>query len=443
MTIHTVDGQQKKTKLECIGLRAIHRKETVFNNIGHAIDRDLLIECYQELDGQKAIGRDGVTKRDYSIKLEENLLGLLGRIRNRAYNPQASRIVEIPKEDGSTRPLAISCFEDKVVKLAVSKILTAVFEPQFLDCSYGYRKGINAHDALRALMKHSNQFSKGATLEIDLQQYFNSIPHDKLLGILREKIVEKRFLKLIEKLIRAPVVVNGKPELNRVGCPQGSIISPILSNIYLHYVIDSWVEELSRNHFKGKAKMVRFCDDMVFVFERSEDAERFQKVLPKRLEKYGLKLHETKSSLIKSGSDEAKAAEQRGERLQTYKFLGFTCYWGKSRNGRWRLKYKSRADRFTAKLKGLRTYLRKSLNQDTRLIITQVKQVIRGWGNYHSISDNKRRVNAFIHMSKRALYTWVNRKGGRRKMNWATLGTLLKAMKYPENFKTTSMFNVS
>ena len=349
MTVHTACGKQKTTKLECIGKRAIHRKDTVFNNIGYVIDMDLLRECYQELDGKKAIGIDGVTKEAYGKKLEDNLQDLLAKTRRHAYKPQASRIVEIPKEDGSTRPLAISCFEDKIIQLAVSKVLTAVFEPQFLICSYGYRGGINGHEALRALMKYSNQLSKGATLEIDLQKYFNSIPHDKLQEILAVKISDKRFLKLIEKLIRAPVITEGKSELNRLGCPQGSIISPILSNIYLHSVIDSWFAEISRSHLQGKAEMVRFADDMVFIFQKSEDAERFYKVLPKRLEKYGLKLHEDKSSLLKSGSKEAKAAEERGERLPTYKFLGFLCYWGKSRNGRWRLKYKSRADRFTGK----------------------------------------------------------------------------------------------
>ena len=358
--------------------RAIHRKDTVFNNIGYVIDTDLLRECYQELDGKKAIGIDGVTKEAYGKKLEENLQDLLAKIRRHAYKPQASRIVEIPKEDGSTRPLAISCFEDKIVQLAVSKVLTAVFEPQFLICSYGYREGVNGHEALRALMKYSNQFSKGATLEIDLRKYFNSIPHDKLQEILAVKISDKRFLKLIEKLIRAPVMTEGKSELNRLGCPQGSIISPILSNIYLHAVVDSWFAEISRSHLQGKAEMVRFADDMVFIFQKSEDAERFYKVLPKRLEKYGLKLHEDKSSLLKSGSKEAKAAEDRGERLPTYKFLGFLCYWGKSRNGRWRLKYKSRADRFTGKLKGLREYLGKSLNQETKSTIQRVKKI----GNY-------------------------------------------------------------
>ena len=442
MTVHTAYGKQKTTKLECIGKRAIYRKDTVFNNIGYVVDLDLLRECYHELDGKKAIGIDGVTKEAYGRKLEDNLQDLLRRIRRHAYKPQASRIVEIPKEDGSTRPLAISCFEDKIVQLAVSKILTVVFEPQFLPCSYGYREGVNGHEALRALMKYSNQFSNGATLEIDLRKYFNSIPHDKLQGILAEKISDKRFLKLIEKLIRAPVMTNGKSELNRLGCPQGSVTSPILSNIYLHYVMDHWFSEISKSHLEGKAEMVRFADDMVFVFQKSEDAERFYKVLPKRLEKYGLKLHEDKSSMLKSGSREAKAAETRGERLPTYKFLGFLCYWGKSRNGRWRLKYKSRADRFTEKLKGLREYLRKSLNQETKSTIQRVKRIVVGWVNYHAISDNQRRVSSFIQMSKRALFRWINRKGGQRKMNWTTFEKLLKEMKYPQNFKTTSMFTV-
>lgn len=214
MPAHTACGTQKTTKLECIGKRAMYRKETVFNNIGYVVDLDLLRECYHELEGKKAIGIDGVTKDAYGVKLEENLQGLLARIRRHAYKPQASRLVEIPKEDGSTRPLAISCFEDKIVQLAVSKILKAIFEPVFLPCSYGYREGMNGHEALRALMKHSNQFPNGATVEIDIQRYFNTIPHGKLQEILAEKISDKRFLKLIETLIRAPVMVNRKSELN-------------------------------------------------------------------------------------------------------------------------------------------------------------------------------------------------------------------------------------
>ena len=181
-----------------------------------------------------------MTKAAYGAKLEDNLTDLLARIRREGYKPQASRIVEIPKEDGSTRPLAISCFEDKIVQLAVAKILTAIYEPIFLPCSYGCRPGISAHDALRSLMRHSNKNPNGITVEIDLRKYFDSIPHEMMRDILAQKITDKRFLKLIMILIRAPKLVNGKAELNRIGCPQGSTISPIISNIYLHFVIDSW-----------------------------------------------------------------------------------------------------------------------------------------------------------------------------------------------------------
>lgn len=440
MTVQTDDGKQKITKLERIGMRATFREDTVFNNIGHVIDLDLLRECYRQLNGNKAVGIDGTTKASYGVRLEDNLQDLLARIRRNAYKPQASRLVEIPKEDGSTRPLAISCFEDKIVQHAVTKILTTVFEPQFLACSYGYREGMNGHEALRALMKHSNQNTDGITVEIDLKKYFNTIPHNILQGILREKISDRRFLKLVEKLIRAPIMENGKAELNRIGCPQGSVISPILSNVYLHYVIDSWFHEISQSHLKGRAEMIRFADDMVFLFQFKEDAERFYKVLPKRLEKYGLTLHEGKSSMIRSGSKAAEEADEKGERLPTYKFLGFVCYWAKSRNGWWRIRYKSRSDRFTGKLNGLRKYLRDNLNQKTSEVLERVKKTVVGWVNYHAISDNQQRVSSFIMQSKRALFNWINRKGGNRKMGWKKFGNLMKQVNFPQHFKTTSMF---
>lgn len=440
MTVPTEDGQSQGTKLECIGKRAKFRKDTVFNNIGHVIDLDLLRASYHELDRKKAIGIDGVDKASYGIKLEDNLQDLLARIRRNVYKPKPSRMVEIPKEDGSTRPLAISCFEDKLVQLAVSKILTAVYEPLFLPCSYGYREGRNGHDALRALMKHSNNNPDGMTIEIDVRKYFNSIPHETLQGILREKISDKGFLKLLMKLIRAPIVVSGKVEMNSIGCPQGSIISPILSNIYLHHVIDSWFYQISQSHLKGRAEMIRFADDMVFVFQRKDDAEKFYEVLPKRLEKFGLKLHEDKSSMIRSGGIAAAEVDQRGERLPTYKFLGFTCYWGRSRAGWWRMKFKSRSDRLTAKLKGLRKYLQENRNQETHKTLAQVKRVVKGWINYHAISDNQRRVDSFILQSKRTLFNWINRKGGNRKMNWTRFARLMKIIGYPQYYKTTSMF---
>jgi len=440
MTVHREDGEHRMTKLERIGKLAAEKKDTVFNNLGHIVDLDLLSKSYRQLDGKKAVGIDGVTKVVYGGNLEENLLNLLRQIRTGAYKPKPSRIVEISKEDGSKRPLAIACFEDKIVQCAVATILTKIYEPLFLPCSYGYREGIEGHEALRALMKHSNQNSNGAVIEIDLRKYFNSIPHEALKEVLQEKISDKRFLKLVGMLIRAPIMEGKKAELNKRGCPQGSIISPILSNIYLHHVIDSWFYGIRETHIKGRAELVRFADDMVFVFQHKEEAERFYRVLPKRLEKFGLTLHEEKSSQIPSGGKAAKEAHERGERLPTYKFLGFVCYWGQSRSGTWRLKYKSRSDRLTAKLNGLKKHLKDNLNEETHAILKRVKMVVLGWVNYHAISDNQRQVNVFIQNSRRIIIRWINRKGGKRRMSWAKLDRMLKQIGYPRSFKTTSMF---
>ncbi len=439
MTVHSKDGIKQGTKLERIGQKALD-VETVFNNIAHAIDLESLRDSYQSLDGKKAIGIDGVTKFGYGGNLEGNLNDLLQRIRQHAYKPNASRLVEIPKEDGSTRPLAISCFEDKIVQLCVSKILETIYEPIFLRCSYGYRANKSCHEALRDLMRHSVFIRNGATVEIDLQKYFNSIPHGILMKMLEKKISDKRFLKLVLKLIRTPLLANGREEPNKLGCPQGSIISPILSNIYLHYVIDEWFDTIKKTHLEDKAEEVRFADDMVFIFRSERDAERFYDVLPKRLLKYGLKLHESKSSLIKSGREAAKLAAKRGERLPVYRFLGFTCYWGQSRNGSWRLKFKSRSDRLTAKLNGLRQYLAENLHESTRKVLKRVIQVLIGWVNYHAITDNQRQVNSFLFVSQRILFKWINRKGGKKKMNWERFYRVLQYARYPKNYKTTSMF---
>ena len=440
MITHSKGENQKKTKLDRIGKVARSKKDTVFNNIGHIIDLNLLRECYQQLDRKKAVGIDGVTKEAYGIKLEENLQDLLARIRKGAYRPQPSRIVEIPKEDGSFRPLAISCLEDKIVQTAVSTILTLMYEPLFLPCSYGYREGINAHEALRALMKYNDQIGNGATIEIDLKRYFNSIPHTVMMNILQEKISDKRFLKLIETLIRSPKMEDDKAVLNVRGCPQGSILSPILANIYLHVCIDEWFHAIKQTHMKGTAELVRFADDMVFVFQNRSDADRFFQVLPKRLEKFGLEINLDKSSIIPTGKLAAKVTHQRGERIPTYNFLGFTCYWGQSRNGAWRLKYKSRSDRLASKMKSFRIYLKDNLNVETQTVLKRVIRVVKGWINYHAISDNKRRVNSFILMCKRTLFWWRNRKGGQRKLSWEKFTKVLKTVGFPETFKVTSMF---
>ena len=442
MTIHSKDGASGQTKLERISELSAKDGGIVFNNVGHIIDWPMLMKTYALLDGNKAVGIDGVTKMEYGRNLEENLKQLLVRIRRGTYRPKPARVVEIPKEDGSTRPLAISCLEDKLVQSAVNEILTSIYEPVFLPVSYGFRPGKNCHQALKALNNHTFHYYNGAVVEIDLRQCFNMIPHQEIMNCLRKKISDKRFLKLVYQLLKTPQLAEDKGVVaNERGCPQGSICSPTIANIYLHEVIDEWFEKIKRENFRGAAEMVRYCDDMVFIFQKPEDAERFYKVLPKRLEKYGLSLHAEKSQLIRSGLKAAEEAEKQGKRLATYNFLGFTCYWGKSRKGFWRLKLSSRRDRFTKKLKSLKSYLRENLTTPNTLgVLLTVVRVVKGWINYHGISDNQRRVGAFIEWSKRLLFDWCNRRGRKHPMNWNTFSRILQKIQFPKVWKTVSMF---
>ncbi|BAG40695.1 reverse transcriptase [Orientia tsutsugamushi str. Ikeda] len=379
MAVHSIDRNTWLTKLERIKLLSSKNQDIKFNNLGHIIDLKMLEEQYKELDSKKAIGMDGITKEDYGKKLKANLLSLLTRIRKGQYQAKPARIVKIPKEDGGKRPLVISCFEDKIIESTVSKILNSVFEPIFLKYSYGFHPKLNAHDALRKLNRLTYNFNKGAIVEIDITKCFNTIKHCELMEFLRKRISDKKFLRLVMKLIETPIIENDTIVTNKEGCRQGSIVSPILANIFLHYVIDSWFAKISKENLIGQTGMVRYCNDMVFVFESEADAKRFYDVLPKRLNKYGLNINEAKSQMIKSGRDHAANLAKQGKKIASYNFLGFTCYWGKSRFGTtWRLKYTSRRDRFTEKLKGLRKYLRSQLNkQDKTQTLSQVIRVIR------------------------------------------------------------------
>ena len=436
------DGNTWLTKLERIKLLSSQNQEFKFNNIEHIIDFTMLEEQFKELSGKKAVGFDGITKEIYGKKLETNLRLLLTKIHLGKYKAKPAKITMIPKEDGGTRPLVISCFEDKLVESAVSKIINAVFEPIFLSSSYGFRPNLNAHDALRELNRLTYYFNNGAVVEIDITKCFNTIRHQELMNFLSSRISDKKFLRLVKKLIETPIIENDTITPTTEGCHQGSIASPILANIFLHYVIDCWFKEICKTNIVGKAGMVRYCDDMVFVFEYESDASRFYEVLPKRLNKYGLSINDVKSQMLLSGRYHAENLQKQHKKIQSYNFLGFTCYWGKSRLGTtWRLKYTSRKDRFSEKLKSLREYLRGQLNKRNKTqIFLKVIRVIRGWINYHGISDNQRRVKSFIKQSQRAIFMWFNRMGGKRKLNWQRFGDILKRINFPVKWKTISMF---
>ena len=299
------------------------------------------------------------------------------------------------------------------------------------------------HEALKALIRSTYTFfENGALIEIDIRKCFNRIPHDHLLIFIKQKISDLRLLKLVERLITAPIMEDGNVEASTPGCPQGPIVSPILCNIYLHYVMDEWFAKISKTHLKGKAELIRYADDMVFVFEHKEDAERVFRVLDKRLNKYGLEMHEAKSALLPSGRDAAKRMGFAGRRMPTFMFLGFTCYWGKARKGFYRLKLRSRSDRFTATLKRLKKYLKENRNcEDDKLLLQSINRRVKGWTNYHAVSDNERKVGSFLREVQRILLKWFNRRSQRKAMKWENLQRKLTREGFPSSFKTISMFS--
>ena len=424
------------TKLERVEQRSRRDPGTVFNNVGYILDLELLRECYDSLDGTKAVGIDGVNKETYGKNLESNLKELLLKIRRGSYHPQASRITEIPKVSGGTRPLAIACFEDKIVQEAAKRIVERIYEPLFADCSYGFRLGRDCHKALAALGGHLGNWECGAVLEIDLQKYFNTIPHEPLEKMLRAKISDKRFLYLILKLLKAPVLnAAGVAERNKIGSPQGSILSPVISNVYLHHVLDTWFGWVNTSQFGRSAHMVRYADDAVFTFRSISDAERFKKLMETRLTEYGIKLHEGKTVAMLSGRREAERHEKLGLAMPSFTFLGFLHVWGISVNKKtgkrfWRVKRRTCPKRYEKKLSEIKDYVRK--NRHRKDLLLRMKRVTQGYLNYFAIKDNQKRVSAFTCEVKRILFKWLNRRSQRRSFEWEQFGRILKRVAFPE-----------
>lgn len=430
------DQQDSLTKLDRIKQRSQRDRGAVFNNLGHQIDLDLLRRCFHSLDGSKAVGIDGVTKEQYEQSLEENLGQLLMKIRRGSYHPRASRIVEIPKSDGSLRPLAISCFEDKIVQEAVRRIIEAIYEPVFLECSHGFRPERGCHTALVALDRDLMSWECGAVLEIDLRKYFNAIPHEPLVGWLESKITDRRFLYLIIKLLKAPTLTEaGVAVRSEVGSPQGSILSPVLANLYLHHVMDTWFTWINESEYGGSARMTRYADDGVFCFRTLAQAEQFRNLLVKRLGEYGISLNEAKTQVLISGQGEAARCRRLGLKMPTFTFLGFLHVWGISVNRKtgkefWRVKRRTCPKRFKKKLSEIKADIRK--NRHKKDLVAREKRVTQGYLNYFAINDNSKRISQFVNEVKRLLYKYLNRRSQRRSFNWPQFEEILRKEKFPE-----------
>jgi RNA-directed DNA polymerase len=406
------------TKLKRIAWLSSQDKHKVFNNLMHLFNEDSLTECYRELEGKKALGIDGVSKESYGEQLQANIQNLIKKVKQMSYRPGSILEVLIPKEGrpGETRPLGISNFEDKLFQRMMHKVLESIYEPLFYDCSFGFRPGRGCHDAIRALRTHLCGNEVETIIDIDLANFFGTIDHEILLNILKEKIADERLLRYVVRMLKAGLLRDGELKLSEEGVPQGTICSPILSNIFAHTVIDQWIKEIVQKHCKGKVELFRYCDDAVICCRYASDAERVRKALCSRLEKYKLRLNEDKTKLVKFSR---KDFIQKKLKPESFDFLGFTFYWGRSKKGIAIPKVKTCGKRLRSKLVKVNAWA-KAVRNKYKLseIWKQFCVKIGGHVRYYGVTFNTDHVGRFLYHATFIIFKWLNRRSQRKSFRW-------------------------
>ena len=397
-------------------------------NLACLINVDSLRHIHRCMDGKKATGIDQVDKEAYNENLEENLNSLVNRMKNMGYYPHPSRRVYIDKPGSNKkRPLGISCYEDKLVEKAVAEILTAVYEPKFMDFSYGFRPGRSCHQAISEVVSHI-QCLTSYVVEADIRSFFDTLDHDWLMKMLEHDIADKRFLEIVRRFLKAGIMENGKFIEAESGSPQGNGASPVLANVYLHYVLDLWFEKAVKPHCKGEAYLCRYADDFVCTFQWKEDAERFYEALPKRFAKFGLSLADEKTRIIEFGRFADENRKRRGEgKPQTFDFLGFTFYCSVSSKGTFLVKLKSSRKKVTSKLKKLSAWLKSNRDMKVSAMIMKLNRALVGYYNYYCVASNVHNVKVFLYQVECLLFKWLNRRSQKRSYTWSQFNELLKS----------------
>ncbi len=347
------------TRLRRIANLAKESAERSFLSVSHYIDEYLLTAAYSRTRKDGAVGVDGQTGAEYGENLGSNLRSLVDRFKSGSYKAPPVRRAYIPKGDGKTRPLGIPTFEDKVLQRAVAMVLEPIYEQDFLPCSYGFRPGRSAHQALHALWGGLMSMHGGWVLEVDIRSYYDNVGHRHLRSFLDKRVRDGVIRRMIDKWLRAGVMEEGSVHYPKSGTPQGGVISPLLANIYLHEVVDRWFEEEVKPRLRGRAFLVRYADDMVLVFAREDDARRVVKALPKRLARFNLSLHPEKTQLVYFRQPAGKTRRPRTDLPGTFELLGFVHYWGRSRRGYWVVKRKTAPRRLSRALREIREWCRR------------------------------------------------------------------------------------
>lgn len=419
-----------KTKLNRIALLSKGDSKRSFESLIHHFNEESLKECFHELDGKKALGIDGIDKETYGKDLDQNISKLIANMKTMSYRPGPVREVLIPKEGkpGATRPLGISGFEDKLVQKMMQKILESIYDPIFLDCSYGFRPGRGCHDAIRDLQHHLFKSEIQTVIDIDLKNFFGTIDHEILEDILKEKIKDMKFMKYINRMFKAGVLSKGDLKMSDEGVPQGSICSPVLANVFAHYAIDRWIEEMVKPNCKGAVRLFRYADDAIICCQWDGDAKRIREALGKRLGKYKLELNEDKTKQVPFD----KRLEAQGVDQGTFDFLGFTFYLGKAKSGRIIPKLKTKAKTMKSKLLKVKEWIKEIKNRKQLSQIWKTFSAkLRGHINYYGVSHNSENVSKFVHEAERIIFKWLNRRSQRNSFTWEQFAIYKKSHPLP------------
>jgi len=415
----TQGSQTVSTKLERIAMLAKKVPDKALTTLAHYIDEQWLREAYRRTRKDGAAGVDGQTAEEYAVALEANLRSLLERAKSGTYRAPPVRRVNIPKGDGQTRPLGIPTFEDKILQRAVAMVLEAIYEQEFLDCSHGFRPGRSAHGALTALRDAMMKMGGGWVVEVDIEKFFDTIDHTHLREALSRRVGDGVILRLIGKWLNAGVMEAGALTHPDAGTPQGGVISPLLANIFLHEVLDTWFESAARPRLRGRAVLIRYADDFVIVLEQEDDARKLMDVLPKRFGRYGLKLHPEKTRLVPFHRPPPPSqGGGAGNTVETFDLLGFTHYWSLSRNGHWVVMLKTAKSRFSRALKRIGDWCRQNRHRPVEEQWTVLRQKVRGHHAYFGVVGNLPALMRFGYAVYRAWRSWLNRRSQRARVTW-------------------------
>jgi len=409
--------------------RAKTEPEGRFHSLAHLLDVPALMRAYRRMRKDAAVGVDGVTKEQYGQDLAGNLRDLHERLVSKRYRHQPIRRVHIPKDNGKTRPIGISAFEDKLVQDAVREVLEAIYEQDFRECSYGFRPGRRAHDAIRALDRIVHQGNVSWILEADIVSFFDSLDRTKLKELLQIRVADGSLMRLLGKCLHVGVLDGAAYAEPETGTAQGSVLSPMLGNVYLHYVLDVWFEDEVKPRLRGEAHLVRYADDFVMTFEQQDDAERVMEVLGKRMGHFGLTLHPDKTRLLPFRRP--PAGQKGGKGPATFDFLGFTLHWQRARSGRWGMMCKTRSARLRRSVQAVAEWCRRHRHLPVQEQHSALTRRIQGHFNYFGISGNFRSLLLLVEEVKRVWYKWLRRRSQRSHLTWEKFGELLRRFPLP------------